>query len=403
MSQSWENLNFVEHYIEHNKRYESPNSFWLWSAYAAISAVCRDNCYRRMGDSKLYPNMYILFLADSSFHRKNRPIETAEKFVRHLHNTKIISGRASIQAVLQELSKVETDNKTGKMIRGGSAIFFAPELAAGIVSDPTAIGVLTDIYECREQYDRLLVSGKSNIKNLVFSFFAASNASLLKQVYTTDANQGGLLARTYLIVPDEFRDPNSLLEISVAEYKQIEDSKKSLQDKLQKISEMKGELNVTQDAIQEYNKWYNPFRKGHAKTRDKTGVLGRIHTSILKLAIVLALNENSFEITRYHIGKAIDDCMALVPNYNSLTIGGSNISMKEIGQAVIDDLLNATDYCLSRRQIFQKHLLEFDIITFDNLIKALEEGGMVKLIVGQGTDISYMLTPKAIEILGGKK
>src|SRR5674476_1160462 len=173
-------MNFVELFLEHTQYYESPGSFWKWAAYTAIGAVLRDNCFRTLGDHRVYPNLYTLLLADSAVHRKGHPIKLCEELVKRAKSTKVISGRSSIQGILDELSRGETDKVTGKIISGGSALFSASELSAGIVNDPEAVKILTDIYDFKEEYtSRLRGSGVFRIKNICFSLIAASNEELL--------------------------------------------------------------------------------------------------------------------------------------------------------------------------------------------------------------------------------
>src|SRR5438046_2271113 len=136
---------FVEDLLVHTQGYESPTSFWRWTAYAAIAAVLRDNVWLKDGDSKLFPNVYILLVAGSA-QKKGRPVTTAEHLVSLVGNVKVISGRSSIQAILVEVGQTSTDS-TGKLVKGGSAVFFAPELAAGLVQDEQSIQILTDIYD----------------------------------------------------------------------------------------------------------------------------------------------------------------------------------------------------------------------------------------------------------------
>jgi hypothetical protein len=129
-------MTFVDLFMQHTRFYESPRSFWKWAAFTAIGAVLRDNCYRQLGDNKIYPNLYTLVLANSAVHRKGSPVKLCEELVKRTKSTKVISGRASIQGILDELARGETDKSTGKMLAGGSALFSAPELTAGIVNDP---------------------------------------------------------------------------------------------------------------------------------------------------------------------------------------------------------------------------------------------------------------------------
>jgi len=138
-------LTFLESYLEHTRIYESPTSFWLWSGYSTIAATLRDSVWLSQGDGKLFPNIYVLLLAGSG-QRKGKPVDLANKLMNDLAHIKVIAGRSSIQAILIELSRTESSTH-GKIIKGGSAIFYAPELTAAIVADPAAVGVLTDIYE----------------------------------------------------------------------------------------------------------------------------------------------------------------------------------------------------------------------------------------------------------------
>jgi hypothetical protein len=158
--------------------------------------------------------MYILLLADSAVQRKGRPVRFCEKLVTKVGNTKIISGKASIQGILDTMATNETDPITGKVNKGGASVFFAEELSAALVADPQAVATLTNMYDYKERYTELLrTRAKTQISNMVFSLIAASNEDLLKQLYDKAAVSGGLLGRTFLIVPNEFRPSNSLFDI----------------------------------------------------------------------------------------------------------------------------------------------------------------------------------------------
>lgn len=385
---------FISLYLEYTKDYESPTSFWKWSAYAAISACLRDNCYRVAGNSRVYPSIYVLLKAESGTHRKGRPVETCTDLVVAMGNTKTISGRASIQAIIEELSHTETDPRTGKMIKGGSAIFFAPELSAGIVDDPAALSILTDIYDCRPDYKTLLKSGRSKISNLVFSMLAASNEALLKDTYNDKAVQGGLLARTFMVIPNEFRPSNSLLDQKVNDIKDFSD----LKDELRKITELKGEYEITQDAKDEYNSWYKPFRESYKNKVDKAGVVSRIHTGILKIAMIFASSDLSLVVKKIHVEEAINECLGLIPNYGAFIMGNGKGKLSEAGAIVLNDLLQAPNYALGRKEILRKHWSDFDATLFDELIATFEQGGLVQTIAA-GNSISYKMTQTCLEIM----
>lgn len=394
-------MSFIDSYIQYTANYESPSSFWKWSAYTIIASILRDNCY--CTDDKqtvIYPNIYVLLLATSAEQRKGQPVGFCEKLVEHVENTKVISGRSSIQAILDELKKAETNKTTGKILNGGSALFSVPELSAGIVNDPEAIKILTDIYDFRAKYtSRLRGTGTFEIKNVCFTMLAASNEDLLKDVYDTKALFGGLLGRTFLIVPDEFRKGNSLLRklgyIEEVDYRGLW---KSMEKELHEIAMMVGQFKFTDDAIDAYESWYLPFREGYRNKTEKSGVTGRIHTSIIKLAMILAAIDKELIVRAKHIFQSIDECIALLPNYQRFLLGQGKSPGSEVGVIVLNEIYDAPYHTLSKKIILQRHWNDFDPDVFEKLIATLCSAGMVSM-TPDGDGVAYTLTKKCLEIL----
>jgi len=388
-------MSFLSDYLKHTEIYESPTSFWKWSAYGAISAVLRDNCFMKQGDLVIYPNFYVLLLASSAEQRKGNPVRLAESLITKVKNTKIISGRTSIQAILDELARSEMNAITGQILKGGSAFFSVPELSAGIVNDPEAVKILTDIYDFREEYtSRLRGTGTFRIKNVCFTMMAASNEELLKDVYDIKALLGGLIGRTFLVKPDEFRPGNSLFRIQ-----DKSESYTNLLDQLLVMSNIFGEFVVQEPAVQCYENWYLPFRESYRHKSDKSGVSGRIHTSVVKLAMILCINETGgLEITKCHIEEAIEECMNLIPNYQSLIMGGGKSPLSEVSTIVITAIYEAPEHKISRKVLLQRNWSSFDAETLDKVILTLTQAAMVKECMGQD-EMFYQMTEKCIELL----
>jgi hypothetical protein len=395
-------VSFISSYLAHTQQYESPTSFLKWSAYATIAAVVRDNVFRRQGESYLFPNMYVLLMADSSVHRKGRPVDTAEILISAINNTKLISGSTSIQALVDELGRVETDIKTGKLMRSGSGIFLAQELSAALVEDPRAIKILTDIYDYKPQGYTIRLISRSNgkVDKLVLNMLAASNEALLKSLYNDTAIYGGLLARTFLVLPDEFRPSNSLWAQPDPE------SFKCIKDLLREISTMKGEVQFEKAAEEEYDNWYIPFRNSYKNKNEKSGVVGRIHTSVLKLAMVLAVNDMTLIIGKQHIEEAISEAMKLIPNYKAfLMTTGASKNKDEIGAFIINTMMNAADFTISRRVLLQQPILlqPEGAELLEKMMITMEAGGLVTQMISSDIreGVSYKLTPKCIELMKG--
>lgn len=392
---------FIEHYLEHTKDYESPTSFWYWSAITAISGVCRDNCYRRLGDEKLHPNIYTLLLADSAVHRKGHPVKLCEKLVEAAKSTKVISGRSSIQGILDELAKSETDKTSGKIIGGGSALFSAPELSAGIVNDPEAIKILTDIYDYKDNYvSRLRGSGIFRIKNVCFTMMGASNEELLKDIYDTKALFGGLLGRTFLVKPNEFRKGNSLFDIN-----DTSASFQGLLDKLTSIGNIRGEFQFSDKARIVYDDWYYPFRNSYKGKADKSGVAGRIHTSVLKVAMILCLNmTKALYVDEYHIRESIRVCTSLMPNYTGFVMATGKASISDVLASLIEEVWVSKEKQISKPEFLTRYFHRFELEVIDKAIDTGQQAGLlVQHINTHNSEISYTITEKSIKLFGLKE
>lgn len=389
--------NFVELFIEYHAEYESPTSFWKWAAYSLVGSILRSQVYYQHGNMKIFPNTYVVFLADSAQYRKGHPIEVARRLLTVVPHTKVFSGTASIQAVLDLLSMDMPNKNTGSPIRGGAALITADELAAFFVQDPRLNPLLTDLWTCREIYDYHLRSTNTiTIKDLCVSMLAASNETFLREVYDSRAVYGGLLGRTFMVKPDETRPGNSLMEES-----KVYDEKPLVQA-LQDIRALRGRVSIHKDAVSKYNTWYHNLYNTYKTHPDKTGVIQRMHTQAIKLAIILACADYTLEVTEEVIVKAILEVESLKQNYELYVMSSANSSHSQIGTTFIAELFVAKNYTLTKQQFLSKHWSEIMVEDFDKLVTTLMEGKMVQAAV-VGSEVAYKLTPQCIAILEKKK
>lgn len=395
-------MNFIDMFLEYTKDAESPTSFFKWSAISALSAVMRDNVYFDAGYERIYPNTYILLVASSGACRKGSPLKIAQRLVQLTNNTKVISGRTSIQGAMTVLSQFET--KSG--IRGASALMYSEELSAFLVDDPAAIKILTDWYDFHETWNNSLVGGITTLNNVCVSLLGASNEHLLKDVYTDKANYGGLLARTFIVMEERRRHKNSRMFIQPEKY-----DPENLLKHLRGLARIKGPILFTEQAKQEYDDWYNAIEDEAYHSR--SGVLERIHTGVLKLSMILASAEpeillsNKIIVQQAHISQAIELCWGILRNYDMLLVGSQSTPVVHQMALVIRELRRAPNYQLSRKQLIFKLWYEgIDAPTLDNIITTMAQGGMLQSLLFNAEE-SYRLTEMGIEkilasVAGGK-
>src|SRR6267142_6154697 len=135
-------MSFLTEILESANDLESPLNFWYWAGLATISAVVKDNVWiPRAGDYyNLYPNIYVMLHAESGL-KKGPPINLAKDLVKRTNNTRIISGRSSIQGILKELGTAYTV-PGGKVVTKSVAFVVSSELTSSIVEDKAAATIL---------------------------------------------------------------------------------------------------------------------------------------------------------------------------------------------------------------------------------------------------------------------
>lgn len=338
--------------------------------------------------------MYVLLLADSAQHRKGPPISAARELLNLTKSTKVFSGSASIQSILDELSQDVADRTTGIPIKGGSGLITADELASFFVADPRLIALLTDIWEYRDDFDYKLRSGSIKIKNLCVNLFAASNEMFLRQVYDQQAIYGGLLGRTFLIKPDETRPGNSIM---------YEDETKSydllpLVKAIQEIKKLNGPITRTPEAAVIYDKWYQDLYAKYKTINDRTGVIQRMHTNVLKVAMVLAAADYSTVITKEIIEEAILQTTSLRMNYESYVMGTGKSNQADIGKKFLQALCEKHPVQVERKEFLMLNWADTTVEEFDKMLDLMRQAGLLDIALARG-EVVYSMTQKAIAIL----
>lgn len=384
-------MNFIEQYLHFTRAAESPTSFIYWTALGTLGAIMRDNIYLEPAYDRIYPNLYILCVARSGACRKGIPLKIASKFMRKISNTKIIAGQASIPAVMLELGDLSTDNiRSG--LKGASGLLYSEELSAFLVEDSQNIKILTDLYDYHEIYEKSLVTmGKITLKKVCLSLMSASNEELLKDVYTKQAIYGGLLARTVLILEKGRRRKNSRM------YEEEVYDPTPIIKHLHLLSKTKGKAEIDSDAKKIYDSWYMSIDD---EDYDEEGVISRIHTTVLKVALCLAASDNPelIVVKKNNIEEAIFKCVELIPNYAILTAGIGISNDAEAGKIFIESILRAPDFRISRSEFLLHHFLDCSSDDLDKIVETLKQGNMIKASAGK-KGIYYKLTDDGKSVL----
>jgi hypothetical protein len=104
-------------------------------------------------------------------------------------------------------------------------------------------------------------------------------------------------------------------------------------------------------------------------------------------------------VDKAQMEEAIEEAMNLVPNYQTFIMSGGGSPIAEIGSIVLQELAEAEENCLTRKEILRRHWQKFDSESLDKLVTTLEQAGFIKTTPGLSGQIAYQMTQKAIDNL----
>ena len=410
---------WLDDLVYQHSELESPTSFWWWGALVAISAVVKDNVWIDRHIHNLYPNIYVMLHADSGL-KKGPPISMAKRLVGMVGNTRVITGRSSIQGILQDLGTGRT-LKGGTVINDSCAFICSSELSSSIVEDKVATTILTDLYD--RQYNvgewrSLLKMGQFELKNPTLTMFTATNEAHSNDFFGKKDIQGGYFARTFIVYENKPNRSNSLLvplnnppsyETSANYLKQLANLKGAFSPLASKEATddcgiefehpESGERAYFSGAGIIYETWYHQFKQAALAShiKDDTGTLNRFGDSVLKVAMLLSLaRAPDLKIDELSMSEAITHCEKLIGNVRQTTLGAKGLSQSStLKSKVIHELVQRDNHQVTRTILMNKMMMHYsDTSEFDELMTSFQQAGLVTIDV-VGNQTIYEMPPHA--------
>lgn len=407
---------WLDELVAQHSELESPVSFWRWGGIAAISAILKDSVWLDRQIYKLYPNIYVMLHAESGL-KKGPPVSMAKTLVTAVNNTKIITGRASIQGILKDMGTGHTE-PGGKVVSKSTVFICSSELASSIVGDPVATTILTDLYD--RQYNvgewrSLLKADTFSLKNPTVTMLTATNEAMGEGFFEKKDIQGGYFARTFIIYESKRNKVNSLaypMDVTP-------DYKKSA-EYLKELAKLSGPFQALasrerneifhhpfkkdkreiyfSDTGLIYDNWYTDFMSmiDTQEIKDETGTLNRFGDSVLKVAMLLSLAKSpDLIIDPDSMNEAIALCEQLVGNIRRTTMGKKGISQSsQLKTMIINELVSRDNHMVTRTVLMKKMWMHYsEAHEFDEIMLALNESGMIKSET-VGAQIVYVMPPK---------
>ncbi len=393
-------MSFIDLVLSSTQEYEAPRRFYYWSALCSVSAVLKDRVWFDMAKAyKLYPNIYCLLYGPSGV-RKGPAIALAEKVVKRVDNTRVINGRSSIEAIIKELGTFQT-RKGKEPLKDASGFVVASELSSSIISNPSAMDIMTNLYDRiwneGEWKYKLKVGESHTLNNPTITWLSGSNEALFRDFVPEKNIHGGLIGRMFMVSETKTHRLNSLMfdPMIVPDFD-------AMADLLRPATELKGPFELDVGLRNEINEWYINFRNMiEPQLQDETGFVPRILDFVMKNAMLIAVGRrNELTLIASDIKEAMEVTLPLiVPTKKaSQALKRTDPSKQEQRGLVLHYIANCENATCDRMTILKNLGLKLDHEDLDKVINLMLQMGVVQ-VDSLGGKVSYKLNMKNPEIV----
>jgi len=281
-------------------RQESPPIFHFWVGMTVIAAALRRNVFIDKGFYEVYPNQYVFLIAGSAGCMKSASMSIGMKFIHEIRDVHSICGKMTTEGLTDEMQHVCVDaNNVVKP--DGSILLQADELSylfgkSSYVTD--LLSFLTAAYTGEARLDFLTRGrGLVQVRNPCPSILAGCTPEQMGEIFPSMTLASGFMGRVILVYGRKgVRVPSPLKDREMEE---------PLLEDLQEISELQGEMTLTDEANELFDSWYMELGK-YEPTKDVESFFNRKHVHVLKAAMALSVSEsNKLIITETHLKQAI--------------------------------------------------------------------------------------------------
>lgn len=372
---------WLDSYLEFTSGQESPEKLHLWTALALLSAAIKRQIWLDRGYYKLYTNIYVLIVAESGEVRKSASINIGLPILREsVKDIHTMSDSLTSEGLIKHMNRITVhpnEDEPDKPIKmtDSHVVIYADELASLFSFDKQRASkmtmLLTRLYESPPDYEH---TTKSDSKIITFNNYvtliAATDPKNLRVL--PEEAIGGLLGRLIFVTAYERR---GLIAWPKMTDERLELRKRLVHD-LTIISKVKGEMKITQDAMDLFEKWYLVINSRKNEDSTTKAFIARCHDTALKVAMLIALSRTSdLTLTSQHVAGGIAFIEKLLPEISRVISWTVNTTFSQNKTKCVD-LIRRKGGIISRKELLNRMGISNDDFTV--LTNTMFEDGTLK-------------------------
>jgi len=189
-----ETLDFLSAYVEYAQEFcHAPGQFHRFAAMNALSTALGSRVRMAWGDNWIYPNLWLLLLAESSISAKTTAMKISSRIMSQVPGMNMFPNEFSREGLVKLLE----EHKSGTFLISEFSQFMGLTRAG---YNEGVLGFLTDIYDVPETYRRVLQKGEFNLVRPCVNILACSTPDYMSA--NEDEWMSGFGPR-FLLIADE--------------------------------------------------------------------------------------------------------------------------------------------------------------------------------------------------------
>ena len=301
--------NFIEAFCDYTTLMGAPTKFFQWSAVAGIAACLERRTWVVYNGSQIiYPNMYIMLIAESGIANKSTATQPIIGMLKEIPSIYFLSTQMSTASLISQFQTAGVEKRfehLGEKFCNSSLFSYSSE-AATTIGDNKALGdiqvLLTDFYDCGTpniwtnagSWSKNLVStGTQTIYNPCLNILYCSTPTWLLKSIGRQGIAGGFASR--FIFVNQFERHQANLEW--LEDDEITSDSKHMRSKLiadlTQMTRLRGTYKVGKGFKDVYNKLLKERNQKVDQGGDMQSYYSRKMWHLLKMSQILTANETN--------------------------------------------------------------------------------------------------------------
>ena len=251
---------WIEGFVEYTEGVKSPTVFRQWAAASTVSAALQRCNFTRISKQNLYPNMFVLLIANPGVGKSNA-IKMARNIARGVLAINLTPTRLTPRAFYNELEACRSDPIMDTAISPDAyvhsslnamidelSVFVRPR-ASELMAD------LADTYDCPDPFEyKTATQGEILVENSFFNMIGGATPGYLKESWTKTVLDEGFPARCIIIFSEE-RMKTRLFDDSPEDEARQDDLAEKLRQDLRKIADLRGRFVWERSASDAFESW----------------------------------------------------------------------------------------------------------------------------------------------------